>query len=72
MNAVSIATRRSSATCSARKGWCQSMIPKSGFRFSERSCSTNKLKRDDESKRSHHALVAWEGGRPRRPSFTPE
>src|SRR5215211_6808575 len=33
------------------------MIPKSGYRFSERSCSTNKLERDDDSKKSHLALA---------------
>src|SRR5215467_8016044 len=32
------------------------MIPKSGYRFRKRSCSTNRLERDDESKKSHHAL----------------
>src|ERR1700751_3588254 len=32
------------------------MIPKSGYRFSERSCSSKKLKRDDDSKKSHRAL----------------
>src|SRR5262245_46942289 len=34
------------------------MIPKSGSGFRKRSCSTNKLERDDESKLGHHALVA--------------
>src|SRR5712671_6992532 len=33
------------------------MIPKSGHRFSEKSCSNNKLERDDDSKKSHPALV---------------
>src|SRR5580700_10537996 len=32
------------------------MIPKSGYRFSEKS-SKNKLERDDDSKKSHHALA---------------
>jgi hypothetical protein len=35
----------------------QSMIPKSWYRFSERSCANNKLERDDESKKSHLALA---------------
>src|SRR6516165_10902069 len=33
------------------------MIPKSGYRFRKRSCSTNGLECDDASKKSHHALV---------------
>jgi len=33
------------------------MISKSGYRFSERSCSNNKLERDDDSKKSHPALA---------------
>src|SRR5215204_2763408 len=41
------------------------MIPKmpgpdlirAGYRFSERSCSNNNLERDDDSKKSHHALA---------------
>src|ERR1700730_15102982 len=33
-----------------------SMIRKSGYRFSERSCSNKKIERDDDSKKSHHAL----------------
>jgi hypothetical protein len=32
------------------------MIPKSVKRFRKRSCSTNNIERDDESKKSHHAL----------------
>jgi hypothetical protein len=32
------------------------MIPKSGYRFSERSCSSNELKQDDDSQKSHPAL----------------
>jgi hypothetical protein len=32
------------------------MIPKSGQRFRKRSSSSNKLKRDDDSKKSHPAL----------------
>jgi hypothetical protein len=32
------------------------MIPKSGYGFRKGSCSTNKLERDDDSKKSHHAL----------------
>src|SRR5262244_3193792 len=32
------------------------MIPKSGYRFSERSCATNKLERDADSKKRHLAL----------------
>src|SRR5215831_18400846 len=44
------------------------MIPKSGHRFVEKglpprkrgSCSSIKLERDDESKRSHHALARME------------
>src|SRR5215470_18510544 len=32
------------------------MIPKSGYRFSERIIATNNLKRDDDSKKSHRAL----------------
>src|SRR5580704_15200380 len=32
------------------------MIPKSGYGFRKRSCSTNKLKRDADSKKSHPAL----------------
>src|SRR5262249_22684099 len=34
----------------------ESMIPKVGTGFRKRSCSTNNLKRDDESQRSHHAF----------------
>src|SRR5512139_2611023 len=34
------------------------MIPKSGHRFSEKSCSNKRLERDDDSKKSHPALVA--------------
>src|SRR5260370_6284150 len=34
------------------------MIPKSGNRFSERSCSNKKLERDDDSTESHPALAA--------------
>src|SRR5215211_3155840 len=34
------------------------MIPKSGYRFRKRSCSSNNLERDDDSKKSHHALGA--------------
>src|SRR5262249_57971117 len=33
------------------------MIPKSGYRFRKRSCSTNKIERDDDSKKSHLALA---------------
>jgi hypothetical protein len=36
---------------------CSSMMPKSGYRFSETSCSNNNLKRDGDSKKSHHALA---------------
>src|SRR6266576_1045227 len=37
------------------------MIPNSGKRFSEkRSCPSNKLERDDDTKKSHPALVATE------------
>jgi hypothetical protein len=32
------------------------MIPKSGTGFRKRSCSNNKLERDDDSKKSHPAL----------------
>src|SRR5829696_4261856 len=32
------------------------MIPKSGYRFSEKICSNNNLEPDDDSKKSHHAL----------------
>src|SRR5215208_1997866 len=32
------------------------MIPKSGRGFRKRSCSTKRLERDDDSKKSHHAL----------------
>jgi hypothetical protein len=31
------------------------MIRKSGYGFPKRSCSTNKLERDDDSKKSHRA-----------------
>src|SRR6267143_907462 len=34
------------------------MIPKSGTGFRKRSCSSNKLERDDDSKNSHPALGA--------------
>src|ERR1700739_599966 len=34
------------------------MIPKSGHGFRKRSCSTNKVERDDYSKKSHHARDA--------------
>src|SRR5258708_29704619 len=34
------------------------MIPKSGNGFRKRSCSSNKLERDDDSKKSHPALAA--------------
>src|SRR6266480_2797076 len=33
------------------------MIRKSGYRFSERSCSNKKIERDDDSKKSHPALA---------------
>ena len=33
------------------------MIPKSGNGFRKRSCSNNKVERDDDSKKSHPALV---------------
>jgi hypothetical protein len=32
---------------------------KVGTGFRKRSCSDNKLERDDDSKKSHHALVTW-------------
>src|SRR5262245_435118 len=33
------------------------MIPKSGYRFSKRSCSNNRVERDGDSKKNHLALV---------------
>jgi len=40
------------------------MIPKSGYRFfGKRSCSKKKLERDDDSKKSHHALAEIDAGR---------
>src|SRR5882672_3328795 len=39
------------------------MIRKSGNRFPKRSCSNKKIERDDESKRSHHALAGGEQGK---------
>src|SRR5712664_3246036 len=33
------------------------MIPKSGNGFRKRSCSSNKVERDDDSKKSHSALA---------------
>src|ERR1700741_4716065 len=33
------------------------MIPKRGYRFRKRSCSTNNVERDDDSKKSHPALA---------------
>src|SRR5262245_57247784 len=49
------------------------MIPKSGCRFSERSCSTDKLERDDDSNKSHRALgAAFDASRPSIGSFRPQ
>src|SRR5436190_23008924 len=33
------------------------MMPKSGHRYSEKIMLPNRLERDDDSKKSHHALV---------------
>src|SRR5262249_40501162 len=33
------------------------MMPKSGYRFRKTSCAKKKLERDDDSKKSHHALA---------------
>src|SRR5947208_14293823 len=38
------------------------MIPKSGYRFRKRSCSTKKLERDGDSKKSHPDLEAIRRG----------
>jgi hypothetical protein len=35
------------------------MIPKSGYRFSEKIMLHKRLERDDDSKNSHPALVRW-------------
>jgi DNA-binding winged helix-turn-helix (wHTH) protein len=34
------------------------MIPKSGYRFSEKIMLKDEMERDDDSKKSHHALSA--------------
>ena len=39
------------------------MIPKSGYRFSDKIMLQHKLERDDDSKKSHHALDFSESGR---------
>jgi hypothetical protein len=36
----------------------QSMIRKSGYRFSEKIMLNKKIERDDDSKKNHHALVS--------------
>src|ERR1700676_2004423 len=36
------------------------MIRKSGYGFPKRSCSNKKIERDDDSKKSHHALRSVE------------
>jgi DNA-binding winged helix-turn-helix (wHTH) protein len=33
------------------------MIPKSGYRFSEKIMLQNEVERDDDSKKSHRALI---------------
>src|ERR1051326_4206397 len=40
------------------------MIPKSAYRFSERSCSNKKLKRNHDSTQSYFALAASQRVRP--------
>jgi hypothetical protein len=36
------------------------MIPKSGYRFSEKIMLHEELERDDDSKKSHHALSSYD------------